>query len=87
MRKLREKIIFYNKEANRNLKFEAKIYFSLKDSLFDLNNFEFKFEIALRQRKKLNNKNTFVNNKINEFMLKHLIKNRVNKIKFVNVRS
>ncbi len=87
MRKLREKIIFYNKEANRSLKFEAKISFSLKDSLFDLNNFKFTFEIALQQRRILNNKNIFVDNKISESMLKHLIKNRVNKIKYINIKS
>jgi len=87
LRKLREKIIFYNEEANRNLKFEAKIYFSLKDFLFNLDNFEFKFKIASRRRKKLNDKNTFVNNRVNESILKHLIKNRVNKIKFISVKS
>jgi len=87
LRKLQEKIIFYNKETNCNLEFEAKIYFSLKDSLFNLNNFEFKFEIALRQRKIFNNKSIFINNKINESMLRHLIKNKVNKIKFISVKS
>jgi len=84
---LQEKIIFCNKEANCNLKFKAKIYFFLKDSLFDLNNFESKFEIALRQRKKLNNKSILVNNKVNKSILEHSIKNKVNKIKFVNIKS
>jgi len=87
LRKLQEKIIFYNKEANRNLEFKAKIYFSLKDFLFDLNNFEFKFKIALQQYKILNNKNIFVNNKVSKSILKYLIKNKVNKIKFINIRS
>ena len=74
MRKLRKKKIFYNKEVDCNLKLEAKIYFSLKDSLFNLNNFEFKFKIALQQRRRLNNKSIFINNKVNKFILRHLIK-------------
>jgi len=87
LRKLREKIIFCNKKTNCNLKFETKIYFFLKNSLFDLNNFEFKFEIVSRQRRKLNNKNIFVDNKVSEFILKHSIENRVNKIEFANIRN
>jgi len=87
LRKLQEKIIFYNKEANCNLKFKTKIYFSLKDSLFNLNNFEFKFKIALRQRRRLNNKSIFVDNKVSKSMLKHSIKNRIDKIKFASIRS
>jgi len=74
LRKLRKKKIFYNKEVDCNLKLEAKIYFSLKDSLFNLNNFEFKFKIALQQRRRLNNKSIFINNKVNKFILRHLIK-------------
>jgi len=71
---LREKIIFYNKEVDRNLEFETKIYFSLKNFLFNLNSFEFEFEIALQQRRKLNNKSTFVNNKASKSILRYLIK-------------
>ena len=66
----------YNKKVDCNLKFKAKIYFSLKNSLFNLNNFKFKFEIALQQRKKLNNKNIFVNNRVNKSILKYLIKKK-----------
>jgi len=84
---LRKKIIFYNKKTNRNLKFETKIYFSLKNSLFDLNNFESKFEIVLRQRRKLNDKNIFVDNRVSESILRYSIKNRIDKIEFANIRS
>jgi len=69
------------------LKLKAKIYFSLKDFLFNLNSFEFKFKIVLQQYKKLNNKNIFVNNRVSKSILKYLIKNRVNKIKFANIRN
>jgi len=55
--------------------------------LFDLNNFESKFKIVLQQYKRLNNKNIFINNKVSKFILKYLIKNRINKIKFANIRS
>ena len=84
---MQKKIIFYNKKANRNLKFKAKIYFSLKNSLFNLNNLNFKFKIILQQRRRLNNKSIFVDNRINKSILRYLIKNRVNKIKFIGVRS
>jgi len=84
---LREKIIFCNKEVDRNLEFETKIYFFLKNSLFNLNNFEFEVEIVLRRRRKLNTKNIFVNNRVNKSILRYLIKNRVNKIEFVNIKS
>jgi len=87
LRKLQEKIIFCNKEANYNLKLKVEIYFFLKDSLFDLNNFKFEFEIALRQRRRLNNKSIFVNNKASKSILRHSIENKVNKIEFVNIRS
>ncbi len=69
------------------MKLKAKIYFSLKDFLFNLNSFEFKFKIVLQQYKKLNNKNIFVNNRVSKSILKYLIKNRVNKIKFANIRN
>ncbi len=87
MRKLQEKIIFYNKETNYNLKFETKIYFFLKKNLFNLNSFEFEFEIVLQQYRKLNNKNIFVNNRISKSILKYLIKNKINIIKFVNIKN
>jgi len=87
LRKLREKIIFCNKKTNRNLKFEIEIYFFLKNSLFNLNNFESKFEIVSRQRRKLNDKSIFVDNKVSKFILKHSIENRVNKIEFANIRN
>jgi len=87
LRKLQEKIIFCNKETNCNLKFKTKKYFSLKDSLFDLNSFESKFEIALRQRRRLNNKNTLVDNRVSKSILRHSIENKIDKIKFAIIKS
>jgi len=84
---LQEKIIFYNRETNCNLELKAKIYFSLKNSLFNLNSFEFKFEIVLRQHRRLNNKSIFVDNRVNKSILRYSIENRVDKIEFANIRS
>ncbi len=84
---MQKKIIFYNRKADCNLKFKIEIYFSLKNFLFNLNNFEFKFKIVLQQYKRLNNKSIFVDNRVSKSILKYLIKNKVNKIKFVNIRS
>jgi len=55
--------------------------------LFNLNNFEFKFKIILRRRRRLDNKNIFVNNRVNKSILKYSIKNRVDKIEFANIKS
>jgi len=84
---LRKKKIFCNKKTNRNLKFETKIFFFIKNFLFDLNSFKFKFKIILQQYRILNNKNIFVDNRISKSILKYLIKNKVNKIKFASIRN
>lgn len=87
MRKLRKKIIFCNKEINRNLEFNKKIYFSLKDSFFNLNNFELKFDSLSKQRKRLSDKSTFIDNEASKFISRHSIDNKVDKSKSINIVS